>query len=122
MMIFPTEPVELRVANLNDQLQHGIMTLSGKQKNYLRGIAHNRSPVVSIGNKGFTDAVLKEVELALDKHELIKIKLPGGSKAGKLALLDKITDASGSESVQLIGRVAVLFRAGDEAVITLPSI
>ncbi|MBX2848516.1 MAG: YhbY family RNA-binding protein, partial [Acidiferrobacterales bacterium] len=34
------------------------MTLTGKQKNYLRGIAHNKNPIVMIGNKGLTDAVM----------------------------------------------------------------
>ena len=51
------------------------MNLSGKQKNHLRGLAHALNPVVSIGNKGLTESVAAEVELALAQHELIKIKL-----------------------------------------------
>ena len=98
------------------------MTLTGKQKNYLRGIAHNKNPIVTIGGKGLTDAVMSEVELALDQHELLKIKLPTNSKAEKVALLAKITSQSNSEPVQLIGRVAVIFRASAEQKITLPSI
>lgn len=98
------------------------MTLTGKQKNYLRGIAHNKNPIVTIGGKGLTDAVMNEVELALDQHELLKIKLPTNSKAEKVALLAQITSQSNSEPVQLIGRVAVIFRATDEQKITLPSI
>lgn len=98
------------------------MTLSGKQKNYLRGIAHNNNPVVTIGSKGLTDAVMAEIELALDRHELVKIKLPGNDKSEKVALLAQITDQSSSEPVQLIGRVAVIFRASEETRITLPSI
>ncbi|MFT6407402.1 MAG: RNA-binding protein [Arenicella sp.] len=98
------------------------MTLTGKQKNYLRGIAHNLNPVVMIGGKGLTDAVMKEIELALDQHELLKIKLPGNEKAEKVALLAQITTKSNSEPVQLIGRVAVIYRASDNAKITIPSI
>lgn len=98
------------------------MTLTGKQKNYLRGIAHNKNPIVTIGGKGLTDAVMNEVELALDQHELLKIKLPTNSKAEKVSLLAQITAQSNSEPVQLIGRVAVIFRATDEHKITLPSI
>ena len=70
------------------------MTLTGKQKNYLRGIAHNLNPVVMIGGKGLTDAVMNEIELALDQHELIKIKLPGNEKAEKVALMAQITSKS----------------------------
>jgi len=98
------------------------MTLTGKQKNYLRGIAHNLNPVVMIGGKGLTDAVMNEIELALDQHELIKIKLPSNEKAEKVALLARITGQSASEPVQLIGRVGVVFRARKEPKITLPSI
>ncbi len=98
------------------------MTLTGKQKNYLRGIAHNLNPVVMIGGKGLTDAVMNEIELALDQHELIKIKLPSNAKAEKVALLAQITGQSESEPVQLIGRVGVVYRANKEPKITLPSI
>jgi len=98
------------------------MALTGKQKNYLRGIAHNKNPIVTIGGKGLTDAVLNELDLALDQHELLKVKLPTNSKAEKVALLKQITAKSNSEPIQLIGRVAVIFRATAEHKITLPSI
>jgi len=98
------------------------MTLTGKQKNYLRGIAHNLNPVVMIGGKGLTVAVMNEIQIALDQHELIKIKMPTNSKAEKVALLAQITDQSNSVPVQLIGRVCVIYRTSDEPKITLPSI
>ena len=98
------------------------MNLTGKQKNYLRGIAHSRNPVVTVGGKGLTEAVMAEVELALEQHELIKIKLPGGSKAEKNELMMQIADQSSSAPVQLIGRIAVIYRAAEEAKLALPSI
>jgi len=98
------------------------MTLTGKQKNYLRGIAHNKNPIVTIGNKGLTDAVMAEIELALDHHELVKIKLPSNDKAEKVALIAQITGKSESEPVQLIGRIGVIYRASDEPKLSLPTI
>ena len=98
------------------------MTLTGKQKNYLRGVAHNLNPIVTIGGKGLTEAVMNEVELALNQHELVKIKLPSNSKAEKVALLAQITGQSESEPVQLIGRVGVIYRANKEPKLSLPSI
>lgn len=98
------------------------MTLTGKQKNYLRGIAHNLNPVVMIGGKGLTDAVMNEIELALDQHELIKIKLPSNEKSEKVAIVAQITSATNSEPVQLIGRVGVIYRPSENAKITIPSI
>lgn len=98
------------------------MNLTGKQKNYLRGIAHNLNPVVTIGAKGLTDAVQEEITIALDAHELIKIKLPSNDKQAKAALLSTLASQSNAEPVQLIGRVAVIYRANDEPKIMLPSI
>ena len=98
------------------------MNLTGKQKNYLRGVAHSMNPIVMIGAKGLTEAVLNEIELALDQHELIKIKLPSNSKAEKAALIAQITSHTNSEPVQIIGRIGVLYRATEDTKITLPSI
>lgn len=98
------------------------MTLTGKQKNYLRGVAHNLKPVVMLGGKGLTTAVIAEIESALQQHELIKVKLPTNSKAEKVAILAQITSKTESQPVQLIGRIGVLYRAADEPKITLPSI
>ena len=64
------------------------------QKNYLRGIAHSKNPIVSIGNKGLTEAVLNEIEIALEHHEILKIKLPGTSKSEKTSLLELISQTN----------------------------
>ena len=42
---------------------------------YLRGISHNIKPVVMVADKGLTENVMNEIDIALDKHELIKIKI-----------------------------------------------
>ena len=55
------------------------MSLTSSQKRYLRGLAHAIKPVIQIGNKGITDAVTAEFSLALDQHELVKVRLAGGS-------------------------------------------
>lgn len=75
-----------------------------------------------IGGKGITDAVLNEIDLALEQHELIKIKLPSNAKAEKVAALAQITSKTNSEPVQLIGRVGVIYRPREEPKIALPSI
>ena len=75
-----------------------------------------------IGGKGLTDAVMNEIELALDQHELIKIKLPSNEKSEKVAIVAQITSTTNSEPVQLIGRVGVLYRPSENAKITIPKI
>lgn len=96
------------------------MTLSGKQKKYLRGLAHGRPAMVSVGGKGLTDSLLDEIASTLGHHELLKIKLPAGPRLEREKLLRSICAATQAETVQLIGRMGVIFRASDPPEIELP--
>ena len=44
------------------------MPLSNSQRRYLRGLAHDLKPVILVGAKGITDALVQECGLALDHH------------------------------------------------------
>lgn len=79
-------------------------------KHTLKTRAHHLKPVVLLGNKGLTEAVIKEIDLALTSHELIKIKLNGTEKAEKADVIKQITGELNAELIQSIGNVAVLYR------------
>ena len=96
------------------------MNLTGKQLNYLRSLAHHKKPVVFIGAAGLSEAVMVEIETALSFHELVKMKISGADKAQRKQLMQDICDKSGAASVQLIGNMAVLYRAAEKPKITLP--
>ena len=96
------------------------MAITGRQKRYLRGLAHNQRVVVTIGNKGLTDDLLVELNTSLDHHELLKVRLPPIAKKQRQQLLQSICSATGSEVVQVIGHVGVIFRSSDPARISLP--
>ena len=85
--------------------------LSERQRRHLRGLAHALKPVVRLGNAGLTPAVTAETERALNDHELIKVKAPGGDRDARDALFDELARATHSAVVQRIGNVAVLYRA-----------
>ena len=78
-------------------------------KKKLKSEAHSLNPVVMIGQSGLTDAVLAEIELALDHHELIKIKIRAERDERKL-ISEKICTQSGAELIQSIGQVVVIYR------------
>jgi RNA-binding protein len=86
------------------------MALTSSQTRYLRGLAHPLKPVLMLGGKGVTVGVLKELEQALDDHELIKVRLTGGDRAARAADLAKLIESSHAEAVQTIGHIAVLYR------------
>jgi RNA-binding protein len=94
--------------------------LNSKQITYLRGLGHHLSPVVSIGNNGLTEQVMKEVELALSAHELIKIKVSGDDRALRITMLEEICEKSGATAVHHIGKQLVIYRKSEKSKITLP--
>ena len=95
--------------------------LTPAQRQFLKGLAHTRQPVVMIGNQGLTAAVLKEIDQALSAHELIKIKAASNELDTRRAWLEEICTATGAASVQQIGKVLVVYRAAAKPVIALPS-
>jgi len=96
------------------------MTLSNKQKQYLKGLSHPLKSIVQLGGNGLTEGVLAEIESALDHHELLKVKIPSDDKEEKQLIMDAILRETGALKVQSIGHVLVLFRQSDEKKIDLP--
>jgi RNA-binding protein len=90
------------------------MAISPSQRRYLRSLAHDLHPVILLGAKGATEAVVKELDLALSHHELVKVKLSGGDKDERDAQIDTLLKGTGAESVQQIGHIVVLFRRNED--------
>ena len=87
--------------------------LDSAQVRRLRALAHHLHPVVLLGGKGLTDAVTKETDSALEHHELIKVRSSADGKQARRVELQQLADATSAQLVQLIGRIGVLYRAGD---------
>ncbi|MGK0305685.1 MAG: RNA-binding protein [Gammaproteobacteria bacterium] len=96
------------------------MTLSNKQIQHLKGLAHSIKPVVQLGNNGLTEGVLAEIEGAINHHELIKIKIPTDDKEEKALIMDAIIRETGAIKLQSIGHVLVLFKQSADKKIELP--
>ena len=96
------------------------MNLSTKQKQYLKGLAHNLKPVVMMGSNGLTEAVVAEIEIALNHHELIKVKIASEDRDTKQLIVDAIIRETEAEKVQVIGKTLVLFRASETRKIEIP--
>jgi RNA-binding protein len=83
--------------------------VNAADKKKLRAQAHGLKPVIMIGQAGLTAAVLAEIELALDTHELIKIRIRAEREERK-QISDKICSDTGAALVQTIGQIAVIYR------------
>ncbi len=96
------------------------MSLTNRQVKYLRGLTHQLHPVVTVGDKGLTENVMAEIALALDHHELVKIKLRADRET-RAAWSEQIAARSGAEKVHAIGQVVCYYRKNPEkAVIAMP--
>lgn len=95
--------------------------MNPKQISYLRGLAHNLNPVVMIGNNGMTDNVIKEIELNLNAHELIKIKVASDDRALRLQMLNDIAEKTNAVAVHHIGKQLVVYRKSEKAKIVIPA-
>lgn len=84
--------------------------MNTQQKQKLRKQAHDLKPVVLLGSKGLTPAVLAEIEVALEDHELIKIKIPSADQEEFQARVIEIATATKAEIVQSIGHSLTIYR------------
>lgn len=96
------------------------MPLTAKQKGYLRALAQHRRVIVSVGNAGLTDPVLTEIDQALGRHELLKVRLPAIHRDQRAEIVEKIAATLHAELIQSIGRVGVFYRRGEKPKITFP--
>ncbi len=96
--------------------------LNSKQISFLRGQAHKLEPVVTVGNAGVTEGVVKEIEFTLKTFELIKIKLRCDDQDELKILVDDVAAAVKATKVQVIGHILVLYRRSKEPKIAVPGL
>lgn len=88
--------------------------LSQAQRQFLRRIAHDLSPIVHIGKNGLSDNLLDSTEIALEAHELIKIKF-NDFKDQKREVAQELADHARAELIYVIGNTAILYRQQSDA-------
>lgn len=86
------------------------MSLKGSQIRFLRQQAHSLKPVVLTGQHGLTEAVINEIDVALEHHELMKVRVNAGDREEKKAMIEEICKQTNAELVQAVGHIATLFR------------
>jgi len=85
-------------------------TLTTKQKKFLKGLGHHLSPVILIGKEGLSSKLVEATAQELVYHELIKVKIGNNSGVDKNDAAAALTEATGCELVQLIGKTLLLYK------------
>jgi len=87
------------------------MASSIAEKKRFRQIGHQLNPIVLLGNHGLTEAVLTEIDRALEDHELIKVRIGGEDREARREAIEIMTSTTKSQAVQTIGKIVLLYRA-----------
>lgn len=90
------------------------MELKGKQKRFLRSKAHHLQPIFQIGKGGVNNAMLTQIEEALEKRELIKVSLLQNTEEVATDVATVLTKEINCDVVQIIGRVLVVFKPSSQ--------
>ncbi|UOF92860.1 ribosome assembly RNA-binding protein YhbY [Fodinisporobacter ferrooxydans] len=88
--------------------------LTGKQKRYLRSMAHHLTPIFQVGKGGVSENMLEQLDAALEANELIKISILQNCEEDKDTVAAELAEGTEAELVQLIGKTVVLYRESEE--------
>lgn len=95
----------------NQVVEAGSPDLSREQRKYLRGLAHDLSPVVMLGARGPVRTVVDATDEQLHAHELIKVKLHESADIDIRVAALWLRGETGAQIIQLVGHTAVLYKA-----------
>jgi RNA-binding protein len=86
------------------------MSLTGKQRRYLRGEAHGLEPVIHVGKEGLSESLASAVNDALLAHELIKVRVLDGCPLERDEVAEALPGLVKADFVGLIGRIVILYK------------
>ena len=92
-----------------------MLNLTPAERSVLRAEAHGLKPIVLVGESGLTPSVMKEIELGLDSHGLIKVRVFGDDREARIEMYETICEKTGAAPVQHIGKLLVLYRPKKDA-------
>lgn len=84
--------------------------LDKTQIKQLKALAHKLKPIVMVGQHGMKNSINDEIVIALDFHQLVKVKINLGDRDERDTLVSELCKIHKADLVQRIGNVAVLYR------------
>ena len=86
------------------------MEMNTKQIKHLKSLGHKLNPIVTVGQHGMKESINTELDIALDYHQLVKIKVSVGDRDARDELINTLVGTHSAQLVQRIGNVALLYR------------
>ena len=86
------------------------MTLTSKQRSYLKGLAMTLDPIFQIGKGSLTPENTEAIGEAFNTRELIKVTVLKNCDDDTRAIAQALADRTHSTLVQVIGKKIVLYK------------
>ena len=93
-----------------EKLSEIMLKLTTIERSALRSEAHALNPIVLIGEAGLSDAVLKEIDSALNSHGLIKARVFGDDRQARIMMYETICSTLNAAPIQHVGKILVIYR------------
>lgn len=84
--------------------------ITSKQRAYLRAAANSIDPIFQIGKGGITDEIVKQLALAIEARELIKVRILETALLDTRECMTILSQRLCAEPVQAIGSRVVLYK------------
>lgn len=84
--------------------------ITGKQRSYLKSLAHELDPLFQLGKQGITENFVVQLDEALETKELIKVKILQNCDLDATLVANQLSEELGAEFVQSIGSKFVIYR------------
>lgn len=95
--------------------------ITSKQRSYLKKLGHNLKPITQIGKEGVSEKFVKQLDLMLESHELVKITVHDNNMLNVKETANTLCETLKAEFVQAIGRKITIYRkAKEDPTIELP--
>lgn len=88
--------------------------LTGKQRSHLKGIANTMDPLFQLGKSGITENFLKQIDIALESREVVKVKILKNNFLDPTEVAIQIASELKAEFVQSMGSKFVIYRESKE--------
>lgn len=96
------------------------MKLTNKERAYLSGIAANYDAIIQIGKEDVSPEVVKAIDEALEKRELIKVNVLKNCFSDLNEIADTIAGRTRATVVRVIGRKIIFYRRAKKPRIESP--
>ena len=88
--------------------------ITTKQRSKLKALANTVKPLVTIGKDGLTENIIKEIDVALYHHELVKVASLKSCETPAKVMCEQVCEILGCEPVLCIGNRFVVYKRSDK--------